>query len=119
MPDHDDCAHPTVQRCEDAYETTWMDKWVCTGCGIDFLPEPAIQTALDTVDAENDRILDMATGVFSAVLWDLHERAFEKHGIPHPTSSPMAEAVCEEKGHDRDADGTCKRCGHNPFLGGK
>lgn len=87
---------------------------VCSRCGDQFVHIEAVQQ----VEQESDRMIDMLAGVLSSVVWDLHEKAFEKHGVPHPESDPTAEAICEEKGHDRGDDGTCKRCGDSPFLGG-
>jgi hypothetical protein len=95
--------------------------WACADgddCDQLFVPIDAVME----VEQKNDDILDAVTAVFSATLWDLHERAFEAHGIPHAKDDPMAVAVCEEKGHlldpDHDDGQTCVRCAYSPFLGG-
>lgn len=92
--------------------------WACTDsddCTQMFVPMDAVMQ----VEQENEKVLDTVTAVFAATLWDLHERAFEAHGIPHATSDATSEAVCEEKGHKMDGQGVCQRCGHSPFLGGE
>ena len=107
----DNCMHDTVIR------QPVMDGhghiWACSSCTGLFLPVDAVAQ----IEEENDRILDLVVGVFSATLWDLHERSFAGHGVPLPASDPLTEQVCEEKGHERDETGVCTRCGHSPFLG--
>lgn len=112
------CPHRRVVREEndEGYEN-WPKVWKCLGCDLRFVPEPLV----GQIEAQSDALIDMATGMFSAVLWDLHERAREAGQISpdDPTPDERTEEVCAELpgGHDRGEDGVCKRCGNSPFLG--
>lgn len=105
------CDHKTIVR----EETSNGPMWSCTAddCVVMFLPADALMA----VEQTNEQVLDTVAAVFSATLWDLHERAFEAHGIPHAKSDATSDAICEEKGHKMDGQGVCERCGHSPFLG--
>lgn len=104
------CDHKTIEPTENENE------WACTGCHMLFVPALAL---IDTVE-KNDEVLDTVTAVFSATLWDLHERAFAIHGDPMPPDRPLEDAICEKTGHVRDPEtNVCTRCGaDSPFLGG-
>lgn len=107
--DPDTCKHDNVSK-----SVSEPPVWACQHCGTGFLPAGA----LAYVEQQNEEVLDTVTAVFSAVLWELHERAFEAHGIPHGQGGELEEAVCDQKGHEVGDAGMCVRCGHSPFLGG-
>lgn len=114
----EECQHIKVQRCKDPYEKEYADMWVCFDCGIEFLPGYALKEAMEALEAESDKIIDTATAMFSAMLWDLHQKA----GVPQADSSVTKQealrAICEEEGHVDLDQGECSRCGYSPFLGG-
>ena len=106
------CDHKTVVR----ERTSNGPMWSCTNenCAEMFVPIGALQR----IEQENDRIIDMVTGVFTATLWGLHQQAAEAGQRLTVDGDALAAAVCEDKGHDRDPEsGKCKRCGNSPFLG--
>jgi hypothetical protein len=119
----DDCNHATIKRCKDPYEKEFADAWVCEDCGVDFLPEYTAQDALRQIEEESDNVIDMATGMFSAVLWDLTQRVREE-GIVQadpervPNMRDYKAQKCEDEGHlPPGADGRCPRCRKSPFFG--
>lgn len=109
------CDHKVVHRSlvSDGYVV-----WLCDDCETQFIPS----SAFAEIENENDRILDMVTGVFSATLWDLHQRAYEAKQVTEPPvdKAALAASICEEKGHlSLSNTGECQRCGFSPFLGAK
>lgn len=75
--------------------------------------------SLMQVERQHESVLDTVTGVFSATLWDLYQRALEAGQVTGdgPASGSLAKNICDNQGHDRGDDGICTRCGDDPFLG--
>lgn len=108
------CEHLTIARCEDPYETHYIDTWVCVGCGLSFHPANEVHDRIVSVENSMADIVGAVTSVFSTTLWDLHQRSLEsgQQEVPSPSD------LCEEQGHAMMENGKCARCGHSPFLGG-
>lgn len=109
-----DCQHPQITSRQQNGNPV---EWRCIDCDLQFAPTLNLVAELDAIRHQNDAMLDMVTAVFSATLWDLHERAFDAHGIPHPHGDPLARDEEPDCVHDY-IDGKCRHCGHSPFLGG-
>lgn len=118
MNDSNTCVHSQVVRCMDPYKRGYIDKWVCESCGSEYGPLTAFAEEIAAIEDQTNQLIDMATGMFSNLLWDLHQRAYaSKQVADQPQNKPLDSAICEENGHKRGDDGVCTRCGDSPFLG--
>lgn len=112
------CLHLDVVRWNEEHDETGSQPsgWFCQRCHAEFIPAQGLPSIPELDPEPLNTMLDAIAGTMSAVLWDFHERAIEKYGIP---VAPETEEERECHHSTRNDKGTCINCGHSPFLGGE
>lgn len=84
----------------------------CVTCLVPFVRKDVSDDAVRYASASIDLV--------GAVLWDFHERALAKYGVPVMDQDEVEERTdCAAEGKEHEWElGTCTRCGVSLYLGG-